>query len=238
MGGSGIVDRASKVIKTGSILSESCGRACACRMHLLHSGHVINAVFREWRPGRVILHVNPATREDSLQPEAMCCVAFPYLQSLYAFVACVKRVRDGETALEVHFDEPPTLTVTNLRRSYRVPVIDEAEIELIVHWADNQHSHGKLSNISESGFEATLQVSEDVLAVDTEVQCELKFREDNLMLPAVVRRRKQSQFALQFTLARELENRPAIVAIQKVVRTLEQLWLKSRKRELSGPDAA
>ena len=238
MGGTGATDRASKVIKTGSILSESCERASACRMHLLHSGHVINAIFREWRPGRVILHVNPATREDSLQPEAMCCVAFPYLQSLYAFVACVKRVRDGDSALEVHFDDPPTLTVTNLRRSYRVPVIDEAEIELIVHWSDNQQASGKLSNISESGFEATFLVSDDTLPVDTEVQCELKFREDRLLLPAVVRRRKQSQFALQFTLARDLENRPVIVAIQKVVRSLEQLWLKSRKRELSGPDAA
>ena len=71
-----------------------------------------------------------------------------------------------------------------------------------------------------------------------EIEKELKFREDRLLLPAVVRRRKQSQFALQFTLARDLENRPAIVALQKVVRTLEQLWLKSRKREMSGPDAA
>lgn len=227
-----VADRPSKVVTTGSVVRDCCERAISCRLHLLHTGHVLDAVFHERGPGCVILHVNPSTREDSLQPEALCCVAFPYLQSLYAFVACVKQVRDGDFALEVHFDEPPLLTVTNLRRSYRVPVVEDAEIELLLNFVDTGQISGKLLNISESGFEVLLPTMEGRLKVDTEGLCELQFRGETLRLGAVVRRRKQAQFALQFTLTRAIENRPNIVAIQKIVRALEQLWLKSRKREL------
>ena len=200
----------------------------ACRLHLLHSGHVIDATIQAVRAERVVLHVSSRQRDEMLQPEALCCVAFPFRQSLYAFVGCVNKVRDGEAVLEVHFDIPATLAATNLRRSFRVPVVRDAGVELTLLLGDGTRIDAEAVNISESGVEANLPPDDNRLAIDDVVQCELRFRDQCIALPAVVRRRQLSHRALQFTPSRTPDARQQIAALQRVVRVIEQIWLKSR----------
>ena len=229
IGGSSIADKSPQTVKAASVLNECCEQSSACRLHLLHSGHVIDATFQHGTVGRIVLHVTGGLRHDALQPEALCCVAFAHLQSVYAFVACAKRVRDGELALEVHFDPPATLTATNLRHSYRVPVARESKLDLELVLSNGNRISGNVLNISESGIEVELSGDDIRLAVDTEVRCDLRFRDDRLELPAIVRRRQPCHRAFQFMLVRTLELRSTILTLQRIVRTLEQIWLKSRR---------
>ena len=220
-------DKPSQTIKAAPVLHECCERKMLCRLHLLHNGQTIGAKFHASQSDRVVLHVD-GQRVDSLQPDALVCVAFPFQQSLCAFLSCVKKVRDGDAALEVHFDLPATLTATNLRRSFRVPVVPNADVELTMRLPDGTQIDGELLNMSESGVEVNLATDDLRLSVDVEVQAELRFRGEHLEFAAIVRRRHQSRRALQFYVSHTPDSRPRVAALQRVVRSLEQIWLKSR----------
>jgi hypothetical protein len=226
--GRAATDTTAPAAKIHSILNECCGRAASCRLHLLHSGHVIDATFDTLGADRLVLHVGTCQRDDMLLPAALCCVAFPFQQSLYAFIGCLNKVRDGDAALEVHFDVPATMAVTNLRGAFRVPVVRGAGLELTVLLGDGTRISADALNVSETGAEIGLSSDDDRLAVDTEVQFELRFRDEQIELSAIVRRRQQLHRALQFTTPHPPDSRRKLVALQRIVRLLEQHWLKSR----------
>ncbi len=221
-------DKSSQTVKAVPVLRECCERGMLCRLHLLHSGQILEAKFHTVHSEGVVLRINGCPREDSLQPEAMVCVAFPFQQSLCAFLSCAKKVRDGDTSLEVHFDLPATLTATNLRRSFRVRVIHEAGVELTIRLSDGTRIDGEVLNVSESGIEINLATDDLRLSVDIEVQAELKFRGEHLEFAAIVRRRHQLRRALQFQLSHTPDARQQVAALTRFVRSLEQIWLKSR----------
>lgn len=211
------------------IIRDCCATSAACRINLLHSSQVADAIFREVNGKTIVLNVTHCERDDELLPDALCCIAFPYQTSICAFLDCVKNVRDGASALEVHFMMPDALTITNLRRSYRVPIVAAAGVASLVRLADGSCIEGNVLNLSETGVEIELPGDDHRLSVDTEVQFELRFREDVIEVPAVIRRRYQSRRALKFRLLSSSESRRRTAALQRVVRSLEQLWLKSRR---------
>lgn len=221
-------DRSSQAIRPAAVLNECCAQAVACQLHLLHSGQVIDASFHLTTGSRTILLVAGSQHYEALQPDALCCVAFPFQHLMCAFLACVKVVRAGANAIEVHFEQPPTLMMTNLRNSYRVPVVRDTDVEVSVRLKDGTRICGEVSNISDSGMELNLPCDDPRLLIDVEVHCELKFREDYIDLPAIVRRRDGSRRGLQFLLVRTPESRQKVLTLQRIVRSLEQVWLKSR----------
>ena len=62
-----------------------------------------------------------------------------------------------------------------------------------------------------------------------EVELDLKFRDDRIAVPAIVRRRQQSRRALQFVMLHTSDARPRMATLQRIVRSMEQVWLKSRR---------
>ena len=64
--------------------------------------------------------------DSRLVENAICCISFSYGASQCAFVGCIIDVRrsvPGEVRIVVRF--PKLLVTTNLRQSFRVPVIGE-----------------------------------------------------------------------------------------------------------------
>lgn len=216
----------AKTVKAGPVLAESCKRVATCRIHLLHGGQLIDAVFHSVVDNRIVLHVAGCGHEG-LQPDALCCVAFASQQSLYAFIACVHRLRIVDANLEVLFDLPATLTATNLRRYYRVPMTADAPPELKIAMSDGTQLAGEVLNMSEAGLEMTL-FDDDDLDIDSNIRCVVSFRGDSIDVPAIVRRRQQRRLALQFLVAPTPDARPTLLALQRMVRSLEQAWLRSR----------
>lgn len=227
----GLGDKSSHSVKAAPVLEDCCAHAAHCRLHQLHRGQVVDATFHSFSADRIVLHVGPGSN-SAMQPECLCCVAFPHQQSLYAFLGCVHKVRDVNGIMEVHFDLPTTLIATNLRRYYRVPVapvIPRSTLELSLQMPDATMLSVEVLNLSESGAEVNLRSVDDSLPVGTEIQLELQFRDDRIELPAVVRRQHLSRRGLEFALQPCLEARPRLATLQRIVRSVEQVWLKSRK---------
>jgi hypothetical protein len=218
----------SQSVKPIPILTDCCQRQASCRLHLLHKGRVIDSTFVSLQPGCITVAFTNTSRDDSPPTGSLCCVTFPYRQSLHAFLAGVQIAISDGTATEVQLDLPASLSVTNLRRTYRVPVVRESGVELIVHLPDGRRIPSEILNLSEAGAEVTLPADDIPLPVDTEIRCDLKFRDDTLEVPAIVRRRQQAHCGFQFALIRVPESRRAIATLQRMVRSLEQVWLKNR----------
>lgn len=217
----------AKTVKAGPVLAESCKRFATCRIHLLHGGQLIDATFHSVVDNRVVLHV-AGRGHEGLQPDALCCVAFASQQSLYAFIACVHRLRIVDDNLEVLFEQPATLTATNLRRYYRVPMTADAPPELRIDLSDGTRLAAEVLNMSEAGLEITLFDDNADLDIDSNIRCVVSFRGDSIDVPAIVRRRQQRRLALQFLVAPTPDARPTLLALQRMVRSLEQAWLRSR----------
>lgn len=223
-----ISGKSSHLVKSLPLLNECCAQSVSCRLYLLHSGQMMDATFRLIESRQLVLQVLVRHRDEMLQPEALCCITFPYQSSLLAFLGCIKKIRDNNEALEVIFDLPSELTTTNLRSSFRVPVMREAGVGLTIRLADGSRIQGDVLNVSESGLEVNLPVDDGRLMIDAELQLELSVHDDRLELPAIVRRRQQSRRALQFALVTTPEARQRLAALQRIVRSLEQIWLKRR----------
>lgn len=208
-----------------TLLSECCEQAVACQLHLLHSGRQINAELSGVRPGRIILGLVHGT--DPPFPETLCCVSFPYQKFLHAFLGCVEKVRESQSGIEVYFEIPTSIVSTNLRRSYRVPVLRDAGVGLTLVSGDGSRMAVELLNLSEIGAEVNLPGDDDRIAAGDEVQVELTLRTDHLNLNAIVLRRDHCRRALQFRMPATADRRNCVVTLQHMVRALEQTWLKN-----------
>ena len=218
----------SNDIKPVPVLTECAARSTPCRLHVLRSGFVSPARFHAVQQRQVLLRLDPDQKDDSLQSETLCCVGFHYQQFLCGFMVCVKQVRPVDGELEVQLEFPSELAAKNMRQSFRVPVVRDAGFELTMLLPDGTQLQGEAVNVSETGIEVNLPSDDNRLRVDQEVQFILRFRDDRLDLPAVVRRRDQARLGFQFVSGGEVASRGKLTALQRIVRSLEQLWLKSR----------
>lgn len=218
----------SSDIKPVPVLTECCARSTPCRVHVLRSGYVSNAKFQAIHPRCIEMQLEGEQKSDSLQLETLCCVAFHFHHFMCGFMGCVKQIKcvDGITSVQLEF--PSELAAKNMRQSFRVPVIRDAGVELTIQLADGSQISGDAVNVSDSGIEVKLQTDDARIVVDCEVRFDLRFRDDRLDLPAIVRRRDQLRRGFQFMHSGDAESRIQLAVLQRVVRSLEQMWLKSR----------
>lgn len=219
-------DTASRSIKALPVLKECSDRKAACRLHPLDDEDAVDASFRAVVDGRVALTVTAL--DQRLQIGSQCRVTFPYHLSFYAFQGAVKKTRESDQGPEVHFDLPEIVTTNSLRQVFRVPVNPEMGVALTLRMPDRTVIEGEVLNLSESGVEATLPMHIAELAIETAIKLELRFRGDSVELPAVVKRHEHFRVAMQFSLARTPESRQSLTALHRIVRSLEQIWLKNR----------
>lgn len=218
----------SKISNVATVAQEICGRRSPCRLHLLHCGQVIKANFRNCRGTLIDICIENAQKAYDLQADAMCCVVFPYRQCLCAFLGSIRNLQAAGSDIQVSFEIPQSLMITNLRRSFRVPITNSTGVTLQVRLGDGTLVESTATNISESGLEIRISQDETRLPAGSVVQLEIEFREENLQIPAVVKRQSQTFRALQFALATLPEARKQTAILQRMVRSIEQCWLKSR----------
>ncbi len=213
------------------ILNDSCAFATSCRLQLVHSGHSVTATLRSATASGLVLRIAKDDHSDELYPHALCCVAFPYRTSLCAFLGCLLEIRNSdETGREVVVAVPQRLVVTNLRKSFRVPVVSDSELLVILKLADQPSWNVTAGNIAETGIEVDFPTDRDVptLPLGTVVEVELHFRQEQLRLTASVRRQKGPQCGLLFVAATGAEAQHQTERLHGIVLSLQQLWLKSR----------
>jgi len=221
-------DRSTPVARILTLVQDCCERAASCRLHLLHSGDLIPAMFHAVRHQHLFLLVPAPFHVDSLHPDALCCVSFPFQQTFCAFLGCITEFETTDAGLEVGYTIPTVIESTNLRRSFRVPIVQDAHVDLSVEVA----ARGRLSalpvNVSDCGIEAQLTSDEELIAINDPVRLNFRFRNEAVELPGVVRRRQGTRFGFELALPQAPESRERLAAWQRIVRSLEQVWLKNR----------
>lgn len=211
---------------TLNFLVECCSLSLTAQMILLHTGRTVSGALRALRQGRLIVVLDGELDETPF-PNTLCCLSFTHQKSLHACLACVDRIRDSSDGLEVHFELPSSVVSTSLRRTYRVPISPDSGVTLTLVIADGGRIVAEPLNLSETGAEISLSCDDPRLILESEVQVELRLREELLSVPAIVKRSEPGRRGLQFQLASAPERRQCAAALQQLVRALEQNWLRN-----------
>lgn len=217
-------------LESGRIVSECCEHGSSCRFQLVHSEFSLHATFVALHVDGSGLHLALEDGGGSLNDHAICCVSFPYGTSFCAFLGCLIDVRPqvrGERLVVTTI--PPMLTVTNLRRSFRVPVIEQAGLETIVQTPTGRKITVAARDITEDGTE--IEIPDNVLhefSPGTCVSIELKFRGDVVQRTAQVRRIERTRCGLSFNPPPEESEKRGAATMRGIVLSLQQLWLRNR----------
>lgn len=213
------------------ILNDSCVFATTCRLQLVHSGHSVTATLRSATASGLVLRIAKDDHSDELYPHALCCVAFPHRTSLCAFLGCLLEIRNSdEFGREVVIAVPQRLVVTNLRKSFRVPVVSGSELRVVLRQVGQSSWNVTAGNIAETAIEVEFPTDREIptLSLGTIVEVELHFRNEQLHLTASVRRQQGPQCGLLFVAATGAEAQHQTERLHGIVLSLQQLWLKSR----------
>ena len=219
---------ASPTVIANPIVTACCAKSALCQFCLLDTGESAIARFREVANGRLILQVTTCDQDDAFHPESECYVTFPFEESLYSFVAAIKDIRSTAASLDVHLAAPQKLTVANRRQAFRVPIVQPTDLQIEMRLSDGTRIPSSALKLSECGIEVDLDSDDSRLPINAEVQFELRFRNDRVEIPATVRRCQQTRRALTFSWMTLKDSRQSVAALQRMVRTLEKVWLRNR----------
>lgn len=222
------MDSSAHVARPLPLLHDCCEQTTSCRLHLLHTGDQVPAMFQAVSQRQLIVRVAESYQAASLHVDALCCISFPVQQSFCAFLGRVTGNVMTAAGAEIAFTLPQVIESTNLRRSFRVPIVQEAHVELVVCTRGRMRLSALPVNASDSGLEAQLTTDEAPIEVNDPVRLDIRFRKDMVELPAVVRRREASRFGFELDLPAIPDSRERLAAWQRMVRSLEQVWLKNR----------
>jgi PilZ domain len=213
------------------ILVESCLQGTVSRLQLVHSGHPVTASLRSVSPRGLVLRVADADHDDNLVQHTLCCISFPYRTSLCAFLSPLIELQ-GLTGYsrDVTLAVPDRLIVSNLRRSFRVPVVHNSSLEVKLLRADQPAVRVITHNFSETGIEIEFANEPDSQSylVGTTLVVELLFRSETLQLTGIVRHREDLLCGLSFQLDSTSPHARVQTKLHGIVLSLQQLWLKSR----------
>ena len=213
------------------VITECCECSGSCRFQMVHSGYSTPASFVTTSPRGVELRISPENAEEKFSPQSICCVSFPYRTSFCAFLGCLMDVRllsSGERRLTVSI--PQQLMTTNLRQSFRVPVIKDSGLQSLIRTAVDQTYDVVVRDIADAGIEIEFSVGNvPELTVGRFLDVELRFRDETIQRRGEVRRVTGNKVGLAFNPQPEdeQENQQAI-RMNGLVLAIQQLWLRSR----------
>ncbi len=213
-----------------AILDECCQQSAACRFQLLHSGYSARGTFQAFRAQRIELRISAEEGSEPILPQSICCVTFPHQNSICAFLGCVIDVRRQSPAqCKVIATIPKQLTMTNLRQSFRVPVIQQSGLVVNIQTSEGRTFVVQARDIADDGMEIEFAPNEDHrLAVGKTVLIELRFRDEVALRTAEVRRLADSRCGLLIRTPLDDEEHRQAGRMHAIVVLLRQLWLKSR----------
>jgi hypothetical protein len=212
------------------ILGECCEQLSACRFQLVHCEYSVHATFAATFPDYIELAVSSSESDEPIHPQAICCISFSYGTSYCAFLGClidVRLVQRGE--YRVCATTPKQLTVTNLRQSFRVPVIEASGLETTVRNGKGEAFSVVAHDITEQGIEIEFPSgSHHNCSLRSMVNVELKFRGEVVHRMAQVRRVIGDRCGLAFEAPSDAAGQKQASCMRGIVLSLQQLWLRSR----------
>lgn len=213
------------------ILAECCEIQNFCRLQLVHSDFSTPAMFVSMNNLSVELSISSEDADARLLAQAIACVSFPYRTSFCAFLGCLIDVRKrpgGERRAVVSI--PQHVITTNLRQTFRVPVLPNAGLETSIITADGTPNPIFVRDITDAGVELEFP-DEDypVLLLGSVLLIEFRFRGEAIQRHGEIRRLTGRKVGLSFEAnpTDPQENQQAI-RMNGLVLAIQQHWLRSR----------
>ena len=211
-------------------LSKQCEKRTPCQVQLIPQELVIRAYFQKLTHETTELCVVDTNLQiEQLILHSICCVSFPTQNSYCAFLGCLAAVyghSHEERRLTVTY--PSQLMVTNLRHSFRIPVGHNAGLGVRLGLPGHSPVSVTARNLAESGIEVELAAEWLPLAVGSIVNVQLCFQGGSIDRVAEVRRLADDSCSLMFHHPMDDQSKQQSMSFQKLIRTLQQLWLKNR----------
>ncbi len=226
------VDRsdAEHSLDSSKVLTECCQQGTACRFQLVHSGYSAPAIFVPILAQGIELQISSDEMGEPLLPQAICCISFPYRTTFCAFLGCIVDVRQPKSKVRrVIVSVPQQLTTTNLRQSFRVPIIQHSGLETVVRTADNQQFVVDTHDIAQAGLEIEFAEGDPPrLSVGQSLSVELRFRGEVVQRTGDVRRIQGNRCGLLFGQNPDDGDHQQAARMNGIMLSLQQMWLKSR----------
>ncbi|WP_157606042.1 hypothetical protein [Schlesneria paludicola] len=219
-------------LESAKVLHECCERGTSCRFKLIHNGYVAPARFLTLNGSNVRLQLSVEHDDEPLPEQAIACISFSYQSKFCAILGCVIEV--GPLVAEyqsVTISIPKQVLTTNLRQSFRVPVVPDAGLETRILLPNQQWLPVQARDLADSGIEVELTAADwPELTVGTAVAIELRFRGETLEKPGEVRRINASGFGIAFDDVGSECEAPRDAQLARMTLVLQQLWLKNRTK--------
>lgn len=212
------------------ILAECCEQGTLCRFQLVHCEFSESATFCSTHDDWTELAMASTKGDEPIQLHSISCVSFSYGNSYCAFLGCLIDVRRPEPGeLRIVVTTPSSLTVTNLRQSFRIPVIDQAGLETTIRTSEQKEFFVSARDISESGLEIEFAPeTEHRLCVGASIIVKLKYRGEIVQRVAQVRRLFGDRCGIFFGNPTDEETRRQAAAMRGIALSLQQFWLRNR----------
>ena len=225
-----LADEFKTPLDASQVLNESCGSSQACRFQLVQSEFSNSCVLLSFNEEHLEIRLPEKDGDTQLIPASICCVSFPYAASYCALLGHLVTIRRFESGY-VHcvISVPNHLTVTNLRRSFRVPVPENSGLKTTIHTPANQKFKVNTCGVTEGGLEIEIPLTEiHDLAVGMAIDVELSFRDQIIKRTAEIRRVDGKRYGLAF-----MSGAPESCSVQRsqmrsLVLSMQQLWLRTR----------
>ena len=212
------------------ILTECCEQSATCRFQLVHCVYSVHATFVAMHEEWIELQMPPNEGESPLIQHAICCISFSYGTSYCAFLGClidVRRMVPGELQIVVTF--PKQLIVTNLRQSFRVPVVEKSGFETLIRTLKDEEYSVIARDITEGGIEVEFPPGTDPgLTIGSTISVEMRFKGEVVQRAATVRRTVDNRCGVAFVNAQDDNAQRQASRMRGMVLSLQQLWLRSR----------
>lgn len=217
-----------KYCDAGKVLTDFCDQKLVGRFELIHSGYSTSATLTNLYPQGLELRVHTEDKSEPLLLSSICLITFASGATIYAVLGHlidVRQPKNGERRVVVSI--PRQLMTTNLRQSFRVPVIKESGLQTIVRLGDQRQFQASACDIAEAGIEIEFKLGDHPeLSVGTVLELELHFRDEVYTRKGEVRRVVGRRCGVLFH--EKIENGKLDTRINSLVLALRQLWLKNR----------
>jgi hypothetical protein len=229
------------VVDWNEDIAETLAQCCARRAVALILAHDVQSVcearFAELKCDAVLFDLSPAQSLPAFRAPGICTVTFHHDSRMRLFVARVSDFRPSPRtgpAARLTLALPRQVVEQDARLTSRIPVVDEAGLEVRVHVPGAGTISAHPFDISASGI--LIAVGGTPLVTDTEVDIELSLGELRVRLPGVVRRHHDDNaVGILFPTTVNGGTVRAPTVLREIVERLERMWLGRPSRVSAVP---
>lgn len=219
-------------LESAKVLRDCCERGTPCQFKLIHNDYVAAGRFHNLNGWYVDLQLSMEQDDEAVPEQAIACLSFSYQSKFCAVLGYVVEVRSMIASNQsVTVSIPKQVLTTNLRQSFRVPILPDAGLEALILLPSQQWLRVQARDLADSGIEIELNAADwPELKVGTTVTIELRFRGKSVQKLGEIRRIHSSEIGIAFVDSTSDREVSRDVELARMTLVLQQLWLKSRAK--------